>query len=468
MCYISKVMLLLFVISNGDTISAQITYYVSSTEGLNSNDGLTVLTPKKDLSEIPKNGVNIFLKRGDVFWGAISGYTNCNIGGYGEGEKPIICGFKILRDLEAWENIGDSLWRIDLSKTIHFVGNIEKKPNGVINNIGFIYDATKDKIYGRNLKSLDSLRYDMDFFTSSYYSSEDINKHPFNYVILKSSKNPSELGNLCFPMYQSAVSEMKNCVLDGIAIIGFSRMGIVRSTGCTIENCQIDMIGGSIFIGYSTWCRYGNGIEFWYQYGDNTIKNCLISRTYDCATTIQSNGIISSNPRNIHFIGNRIYKCRQAFEHFLNPDDGKVITYEKCDYIDNVCYLMGENEFDTPELRDCNILSYESQPITLNIVGNTFFGANHLDGSHIGKGMKGNTVYIYEDQYLYMTHWLNNKNIVQPNEKKAIPRYREITHDDSKIKVLKRGSRKARRIEDKIRKQVDWKPIKINMASIIE
>jgi len=442
------------------------TYYVSSTEGLETNDGLSAQTPKKDLHSMPKKNVTILLKRGDVFWGGISGYENCTISAYGQGERPVICGFKVLVNTDAWKDEGNGLWSLDLSNTEVFRGNVEKKSDATFNNIGFIYDAANDKIYGRNLSSPDSLKKTLDFFTTAYYTRDDIKEHPINSVIVRSDRNPSIYGNLCFPAAQFGVDRMTNCKISGIAVVGFSLFGMVHLNGGYVEDCQIDMIGGAIQIGYKVRTRYGNGIELWYQYCDNTITNCLISRTYDSATTLQASGNLKSNPRNNHFVGNRIYKCRQAFEHFMNPSDGSMIAYENCEFSRNICYMMGDNEFESPEPRDCNILSYENKAKPITIKNNVFFGGNHLDGTGIDEGMSGNKVYLFEDQYLYTRHWLKDKRKIVSGANKAVKQYKAVAQDKSKIVVLRRGSKKAKREDRKIRRKVDWKPVDLHLERI--
>lgn len=440
---------------------------MSSSEGSDENDGLTDQNPKRDLSGIPKENVTILLKCGDVFWGGISGYKNCTLSSYGKGERPVICGFKVLVNTSAWNDEGYGLWSIDLCRSEDFRGNVEKKFDTTFNNIGFIYDPSNDRLFGRNVDALESMRDEMDFFTTSYYSKEDIEAHPFGIVTVKSARNPSELGNLCFPAAQYGVDRMTNCTIKGIAIVGFSLFGMVHLTGCYVEDCQIDMIGGAVQIGHNTRTRYGNGIELWYQYCDNTIINNLISRTYDCALTIQASGDIKSNPRNNHFVNNRIYKCRQAFEHFMNSSNGALIQYENCEFSGNTCYLMGDNEFDCPEGRDCNILSYENKAKPITISNNVFFGGNHLDGTGLDEGMENNTVFLYVDQYLHTIHWHSNKNTILSQSEDSVERYRIVAKDASRIVILTRGSVRANWIERRIRRKVSWKPVNLHLESII-
>lgn len=457
--------LLLFIIQSSILLSQ--TFYVSTTQGSNENDGLTKRTPKYDLTDIPKNNVKIRLKSGDIFWGGIKGYENCIIESYGKGPRPVICGFKVLKYPNAWKKVGEKLWVLDLSETDNFTGNIFDENDVSFNNIGFIYDSESDRIYGRNLKEVDSLRHEMDFYTSKYFTNPDVKAHPFETVIVKSAQPPAILGHLCFPMAQHGMNLMTNCHIRGIAIVGFSKMGMVHLQGCKVEDCQIDMIGGGIMVGNKKRSRYGNGIELWFDFNDNVITDCIISRTYDCATTIQANGKINCNPRNNHFVGNRIYKCRQAFEHFMNPDDGRLIKYENCEFSGNICYLMGDNEFNCPEVRDCNILCYEEKDKFITVKNNVFFGANYSDGGSCADGLENNIVYIYPDQYLYTKHWGNKKNTVLSNEVNSIERYRKMTKDNSKIIILNRNSRRAKRIDRKIKRQVNWKTVELHLERIL-
>ena len=442
-----------------------VTYYVSSTMGSNDNDGLTDQTPKKDFSGIPKNDVTIRLRCGDVFWGGLSGYTDCRISSYGRGARPVLCGFKVLVNPGAWREAGDGLWQLDLSDKADFEGNTGFD-SPTVNNIGFIYDASADRLYGRNVVYADSLRREMEFCTSSHFSAKEVEAHPFRTVTVKRSGNPSELGLLCFPMYQSGIEKMVRCEIEGIAVVGFSLMGMHQLYDCTVTNCQIDLIGGGIQVGFGSLARLGNGVELWDGCCGNTVTECLISRTYDCAATIQANGAVKSDPYNNLFVNNRIYRCRQAFEHFINPADGSARMYFNCSFSDNVCYEMGENEFGCPEARDCNILSYENDAKSISIKDNVFFGANHLDGTGIAEGMSGNTVYIFRDQYLYTRHWHRDKKTIISGDDGSVRSYRDISFDNSRIVVLRRGSLRARMVGNRIRRQVGWSPVNLHLERL--
>jgi len=59
----------------------------------------------------------------------------------------------------------------------------------------------------------------------------------------------------------------------------------------------------------------------------------------------------------------------------LNPTDHRLLNYDNCHFINNVCIDNGYNDFDSPEARDAQILSYENLEKPLDISKNTFFGS---------------------------------------------------------------------------------------------
>lgn len=65
--------------------------------------------------------------------------------------------------------------------------------------------------------------------------------------------------------------------------------------------------------------------------------------------------------------------------------------------------MMGENQFDSPETRDANILSYEKTNKSLKISDNIFYGASYYCG-YAFASVKNNRAYIYKGQYLNTYH----------------------------------------------------------------
>lgn len=451
-----------------DTSKKLETYYISSSSGNDLNDGLTVGTPKRHISAIgKKDNVCIKLKRNDVFFEQLREYNNCIIEDYGKGDKPVLCGFKVLTNPKAWFYDRESgCWKLDLSEEQNFTGMMHGDvEDDRINNIGFIYDPAKDKVYGRRVRYIKDLTENGRFYITEQFEKESINKDSFRYLTWKLDSDPRRIKRVCLSTYLVGLRHMNNCTVRNIAIVGFN-FGIVTCDGTLVDNCQIDLIGGSVAIGFNGWVRYGNGIEFSWGNRNSHIKNCIISRTFDCGATIQASGNFRGSPDNIRLLNNRFYHCRQAFEFFLNPSNDSRPQYNSCSFSDNICYMMGENEFSQPETRDANLLSYDRFGKSISIEGNIFFGAPHYCGASYPAGMKDNIVYLYEGQYLTHYHDRRPYPSVYANSTKDIESYRNQNGDNSLFTILKKGTIKAIRVERKVRKKVGWKPVDLKLERL--
>ncbi len=456
-------------ISQGvDEVKTKATYYVSSSIGDDSNDGLSERSPKQHIYAIKeKKNVRIRLNRGDVFFEQIIGYDNCIFEAYGNGERPALCGFKVLRNKNAWEfDEQEKVWTINLAEETSFTGCLHGEvSDDVINNVGFIYDPNSDKVYGRRVKKMEEITERGSFCVSEKYKKEDIGEHTFSTLKWNLESDPRKIDNVCFSLFLTAIKRMHNTRIRNIAIVGFN-FGIVDCSGTVVENCTIDLIGGSVAIGYPYWVRYGNGIEFSYNNCDNLVRGCVISRTFDSGATIQTSGAFSKSPKNIHFEYNKFYHCRQAFEYFLNSSNDYSPQFIDCSFSNNVCYQMGINEFSSPELRDANLLSYDNHGKFISIENNIFYGAPYFCGAVHPKGLRDNTVYLYEGQYLYNYHGKRTFPVVIANGKGKVDEFRNQSSDNSKIIILQKGSWNAWRIERKIRKKVGWKPVDLSLERL--
>lgn len=444
-------------------INELLTVYVSTSEGNDSNDGLTKDKPLKTIRKaIQKNKSNIRLrlKCGDVFFECISNMSNSIVESYGKGNKPVLCGFKILRRPGAWQT--DTLkgvWKLDLTRKENFIGfSAENALEPLfINDIGCLYNCKEDKIYGHLVKDKNQLAKNGDFFTSATFGRKDTS---FKYLYFKWKSAPEELGCICLSTFNHGISFMTNCIIRNIAIVGFARHGICGISNTKIENCAIDIIGGSIQIGHQSWARYGNGIECGfskYKTKDITVSNCRISRTYDCGVTIQGTVVNDNNPCRIRFINNKFIYCRQAFEHWITNKNGTEPDYIDCEFSKNICYMMGENQFDSPETRDANILSYEKTNKSLKISDNIFYGASYYCG-YAFASVKNNRVYIYKGQYLNTYHGKKDYPTIYANDSSDIETYRQLTQDNSRIFILEKGSKEDMCFRKKILKKISYKP----------
>ena len=452
--------LCVFLIKGVASETTKTTYYVSSSKGSDSNNGLKESEPLKSICKIKsRKNIELRLKSGDVFYETISGFNDSKITTYGGNKNAIICGFKILQNPSAWiksDTVG--LWRLDLTKQSNFTGCVSSNDKYPIylNNIGMIYDYKNDKIYGHNVPMKWDLKSQGDFFVTQHFKKDSVLAHPIKELIFKYDKDPQSLGNLMFSTAQYGISNMNNCTISNISVVGFSLHGISSCNNTTISHCAVDMIGGAIQFGQSYWIRYGNGIEFWNACKNNLITDCTISRTYDCGATIQANCEMKSNPENIHFIGNKFYHCRQAFEHFLKPTNNFEADYVNCSFEDNICYEMGENEFSSQEKRDANLLSYDTKQHNILIRNNTFFGAPLYCGNVFSKSIADNTIYIYKGQYLNHYHGVKNYPTIYANEENDINEYRKRTNDNSKIIILDQNSADAVQYKKKIKNKIGW------------
>lgn len=422
--------------------------YVSSSAGDDSNDG-SMKSPLKTFAKIPKENARILLKKGDVFYEPLSGLSNCVVDSYGKGSKyPVICGLKLLKNPDAWEDMGNGVWRLDMNKTENFYGrNLEiAKGNYQLNNLGALYDAASDTVYGHKVKKLEMLEKDWDITTGEIYKPKDVNAESYRWLYVKHDKNPSSDGaELGILTYGNGVSGIKNCTVRNIAIKGFGRHGLTGSFGGKIENVKIDLIGGSTQVGYRTWVRLGNGIEFWISGSPssnnrNHVSGCTISRTYDCGSTIQ--GIVEKGEivaSDITFTGNKFYRCRQAFEHFLSNRTNGRSEYINCHFEGNFAWEMGENEFSTPEPRDNNFLTYDNKRKGMIIKNNVCYGSGIYAGTrgwaeHFGE----NTFYVEQGKHnlLFVYPW-NKQGIEIPSNSEAdIQKYRETLGDTTSKIIL--------------------------------
>lgn len=422
--------------------------YVSSSAGDDSNDG-SMKSPLKTFAKIPKENARILLKKGDVFYEPLSGLSNCVVDSYGKGSKyPEICGLKLLKNPDAWEDMGNGVWRLDMNKTENFYGrNLEiTKGNYQLNNLGALYDAASDTVYGHKVKKLEMLEKDWDITTGEIYKPKDIDAESYRWLYVKLGKNPSSDGaKLGILTYGNGVSGLKNCTVRNIAIKGFGRHGLTGSFGGKVENVKIDLIGGSTQVGYRTWVRLGNGIEFWISGSPssnnrNHVSGCTISRTYDCGSTIQ--GIVEKGEivaSDITFTGNKFYRCRQAFEHFLSNRSNGRSEYINCHFEGNFAWEMGENEFSTPEPRDNNFLTYDNKRKGMIIKNNVCYGSGIYAGTrgwaeHFGE----NTFYVEQGKHnlLFVYPW-NKQGIEIPSNSEAdIQKYRETLGDTTSKIIL--------------------------------
>lgn len=423
--------------------------YVSSSQGNDNNDGSKDKPLRSMLSDkIPKSGVHIKLKCGDVFYENILLDGN-DLSSYGNGEKPILSGWKIIEKGNAkWQEgkmvkgkwvakKGTHVWRLDLLQS-GFKGR-NNSPETFENNIGLIMELGTKAMHGHKCEFLYKedcndphkhvqrntyLKNNFDFAQSSKYK-EKAQPSDFRYLYMYLDHDPSKYG-FRFSTYGHGIV-VRNSTVNGVRVEGFSCHGVTCGSDASVSECEIDYVGGAQQLGHATWARFGNGVEFYISKirKNGKIFNNKISHTFDCGATIQGSKHPGAYAENIVFENNIIRNCRQAFEFFLNNyDNAKGVNYDciRCAFRNNICIDSGDNGFDSPEMRDTHILSYQKQYVSSIVIeGNLFIG---------GKGLytAGNPELIQfgENEYYYVNPpmvWTSGKqeNIVMYEERQTLP-----------------------------------------------
>ena len=345
--------------------------------------------------------------------------------------------------------MGGGIWRLDMNADANFSGrNPPAATRGnLFNNIGGIYDASSDTLHGRVLKKHSDLKDNWDMISSPEFRKDKVTDQTFRYLYLKLDENPAKYGDsLALMTYGNGVSNIRNCTVRNIAIKGFGRHGLTGCSGGKIENLEIDLIGGSVLVGFPNWVRLGNGIEFWISGGPNSnihnrVSNCTISRTFDCGSTIQGrtdNG--NALALDIVFTGNKYYRCRQAFEHWLASSGNGPIEYRDCKFVRNFAWEMGENEFDSPYLQDLNFLTYDRGVAAMTIRENVCYGAGAYTGiPNWSTDFGDNTFYVLRGKPLVAVLRGSGNIVVNAESDADIEKYRQITGDKtSKIFIVEK------------------------------
>lgn len=122
---------------------------------------------------------------------------------------PVISGFKIVKNPDAWERQPNDIWRIDLTKPENFDGYFAE---GKANNIGAVYDMASDKLYGHLVCRYNQLNAYGDFWVSGDVNRVNVQdkKENFRYLYFRSKGNPSAGGaKIAFSTYGTGAQTSK-------------------------------------------------------------------------------------------------------------------------------------------------------------------------------------------------------------------------------------------------------------------
>lgn len=319
--------------------------YYAAENGHDSNGGTSPEAPLRGIAVVNavlRGGDTVKFRRGDTFYGKILPPPPSEAGptvytSYGEGKKPVISQYKTALP-SAWEKEAEGLWKLDLTDTEKFTGNVTETDV----NAGFLKIA--GRIYPRKKYSPAGLEKQWDFFCGD------------RYIYVKSEKDPAEISDdiriACNIGCMRFADGIEVCGLSFTGSGGHGISGTVR--GAKISGCEFHELGGSELKGYPVpGTRYGNGVECWSDSSDVTVENCRFSGIYDVALTMQGNKV-RTGWENMAFRNNVMWNNQQCFE--IWSDGGLAGTgFKNCVFENNVClgsgYCWG---YDVRPNRDCS------------------------------------------------------------------------------------------------------------------
>ena len=272
----------------------QTTYYVSNSQGNDSNSGTSENSPFKSVGKVNSlylvPGDNVLFKKGDIWGGEVLAIRNSGtannriiIGSYGSGNKPVITLREQLpgwKDANNWQDQGNNIWLIQIP------GNYDD----IFSRMWFngVESALANKTDGDNSDGTYGLCPTHLFFTSS------------TRIFVYSTSNPAyAYSNIEYPgkitstkvYYHSLeLSDADYVTIDGLDLQGglYCAVGLDGSDYVIIKNCNIG--------------KYSNrgGIKI----GSDFVQNRASEHSCDYVSIL--NDIIDSNwKQHINFQQNR-------------------------------------------------------------------------------------------------------------------------------------------------------------------
>lgn len=390
-------------------------FYVSYSEGSDSNDGLSPQKPWKTINKVSETSIPagsvVLFKRGDTW--RLDDYSRGNTdfcyfklqsdviySSYGTGKKPIISGSP--RDLAktgTWsETAYKNVWKY--SEPFNGMSNINKYYNDVGNLIFNNGEAFGYKL----IKGVEGHKVSKDMGPGGFSGIQDLTtNYEFWFdpqeccvYLYYDGGNPGT----CFDSIEAAVrlnlmraNNKKNIIVDNFILAYGGAHGISTALvdQVRIQNCEFKWIGGGIYDSSISNVRYGNGIEF-----NLNSKNCWADgntfyQIYDAGVTHQFDtrntpgSTISCVHENINYINNVFEYCIYSVEYFeshTNTRPDLATRYqENITISDNYLMYSGygfgiwrdkEHEEFTTHIRGWDHPDYEIVDGTMKVENNVF------------------------------------------------------------------------------------------------
>ncbi|MBO4616016.1 MAG: hypothetical protein J5717_01575 [Lachnospiraceae bacterium] len=312
------------------------TYYVSSSDGDDSNSGLTREEPKKKLEYFSgMSNVNVLLKCGDTFE-VPQGYklgSNCIYAAYGSGARPKISFYRNL-DVKFTPSEGiNNVWQADLSGLEIVTGQEDSKDNcdigqlildGEVNWKRYVW-SSKEQYNPHYIEERGEGAWAVDWRTNILY--------------LYSETNPNDIDiKYAPPINGLSGSAIKNTVIKGLDVSGAGRhcLNLINCENVEVSCCYFHHIGGSVQS--SSGMRYGNAVQVWNGAKSINIHNNYASWIFDTCFTNQGSDR-ESLVEHVHFtdnLGAHFYWGIEAWGEAYTDKPFNDVTYTGNVLYDNI------------------------------------------------------------------------------------------------------------------------------------
>lgn len=327
-------------------IMSKIPFVYCSATGNDSNSGTTPDSPVKSIAKALSLSNTVYLKRGDTFYENIyltgDRGSITTIAAYGQGSRPILSGMKKCITYGAWTQVKtypdlgifpiegssmpplpDNLWKIDLVSNL-WVGYKVDSNNALANNIGTVINSQTGEMYGAmRVKEWEELGAPYSFWQPTTKLDNKFHMIALDckylYMCFPSDPNGKPYGFSVNKHGIASTSLTSGLIIKDLEIYCWGQHGLAIGPNTLIENCVVDAVGGSLFLGQENWAPYGNGIEHYITNNSKniTVKNNIVSRCFDAGITAQGSGALTVEPEKISFCNNLIFNCCQGWECFL-------------------------------------------------------------------------------------------------------------------------------------------------------
>lgn len=318
-------------------------YYISSSEGDDTNSGLSPETPKKSLAAFSEiSNVNILLKCGDIFDMSESFIVgnNVTVATYGEGSRPVLNFYQPLKVQWKQSASYENVWYTDLTGNSVLYDGTKEKSNCNIGQLMIdgecnwkrkIKDDGEDFNYAEYLINAADGSWAVDWENSVLYlySDSDPSKKEISYAL---------------PAHGLQMNNIQDSQVLGLEItgVGFHGVSLTDVNNVKIQSCYIHHIGGALL--KNTGPRYGNAVELWENGQEVMISHNMADWIFDACYTNQGSSA-SEVEKNILFYNNIGRYCFWGIETW--GDGFAEQEFENIEYKDNI--LMNACDVTAPK-----------------------------------------------------------------------------------------------------------------------